>query len=82
MLTRQKYITFIFSSGVTCDVPVAGTDTTLETTNTVYYYLERANFSCNNPAAMVTQGSLSLQCEAKGGWSDSPPVCGEYLIKD
>ena len=66
------------SLGVTCEVPGAGVEATLETSNTVYYYLQRANYSCNNSVAVVTQGSLSLLCEANGEWSDSPPVCGKY----
>ena len=64
--------------GVECEIPGVGNEATLDTANTVYYYSERANYTCNNPVAMVTQGSLSLLCQANGEWSDSSPVCGKY----
>ena len=49
----------------------------LETGNRTYAYQETVNYTCNNAVAVVTQGSLSLQCQANGEWSSSPPVCGE-----
>ena len=64
---------------VSCLSPESGVDATLERGNRTYAYLETANYTCNNPAAIVTQGSLSLRCQANGEWSDSPPVCGEYI---
>ena len=70
----MKYIIF---PGVECEVPGAGIEANLDTSNTVYYYLQSANYTCNNPAATVIQGRLSLQCQANGEWSDSPPVCGK-----
>ena len=69
---------FTLFSGIKCEVPGAGIEATLDTSNSVYYYLQNATYSCDDSAAMVTQGSLSLQCQANGEWSDSPPVCGKY----
>ena len=72
---------FLFStSDVTCDQPSSGVNANLTTTSQIFRYQNTVNYTCNNPAAMVTQGNLTLTCEADGHWSDSPPVCGECLI--
>ena len=74
---KTQNCTFHLYSGVQCGDPGPGIEATRLTSNTVYYYSERANYSCNNSVATVTQGSLSLLCQDNGEWSGSPPVCGE-----
>ena len=65
---------------VECPLPVNGTGALLETTSETYSYQEVANYTCIDDAAMVTDGSLSLLCEANGEWSDEPPTCSTYCL--
>ena len=64
---------------VQCDSPGAGIDADLTSIAPTYRHLDTATYTCTNSAAMVTQGNLTLTCEADGEWSDSPPVCGTCI---
>ena len=61
---------------VQCPVPDQGVEAALVTANRTYQVTETANYTCSNNAAVVISGSLYIQCEPSGEWSDSPPVCG------
>ena len=71
--TVQKCI--LTFSAVQCPVPEQGVEATLGTANRTYHVMETANYTCNNNTAVIS-GSLSIQCQTSGQWSDSPPVCG------
>ena len=66
---------------VECSSPGDGIDANLTSSATTFSYLDTVNYTCNNPAAMVTQGSLTLTCEGDGHWSNSQPVCGKKNMK-
>ena len=68
----------ILFQAISCPPPGIGTDTTLNATAHPYRYQEVVNYTCNDDAAMVTRGSLSLQCGANGEWSNEPPTCRKY----
>ena len=63
---------------VECPPPVNGTGTLLKSSSDTYRYQDVANYTCNDDVAIVTDGSLSLLCEANGEWSDEPPTCRKY----
>ena len=62
---------------VTCSDPGDGVEATKDTTDTSFHYQNIVGYMCNDDAAMVTRGTLSLRCEANGQWSHEPPTCRE-----
>ena len=56
----------ILFQAISCPPPGIGTDASLNATGDPYHYQEVVNYTCNDNAAMVTRGSLSLQCGANG----------------
>ena len=65
-----------------CDEPASGVNAALVTVSvaSTFSYQDTVDYTCVNPAAMVTQGSLTLTCKGDGEWSSSPPVCGKFRI--
>ena len=65
---------------VQCPTPGNGNQATLTPTSDPYRYEDMASYTCDDDAAMVTRGSLSLQCGTKGQWSNEPPTCRKYCL--
>ena len=74
-LMNQLTSKFFLLPAIPCPAPGIGMEATLNATGDTYHYQDVVNYACNNPAAMVTRGNLSLLCQANGQWSDEPPTC-------